>query len=608
MAKADPSIEFEISLDANKAELSGKKAADSLGRLEKALTSGQAKYNALGRAMKDIQKAENVDVGLLAKLAKQQHDVGENLAQMRTRWVGLKDKVSETSPKVEASSKLLASYGKIAGITAVAVAALAAGFLYLGAKIAGSAIDLAKYVISVQDARRAELLHFEALSRVRSVWGLVFEKGQNVQQQIDRVSASSSVSRDQIAGYAESLQKAGVRGQNFADTLEAMSLAATTGSESQVEAIAALARTTVYFGGSTKQVLNDAKARWKDISDRAAMGFGVQLLKLRESAGSLFRSVNIEPFLKAMKRLTELLSLQSQTGQALQQVFGDLFTAIFGQSGQAADKIEVWVKKSVIWLQELTLEILGLIKQAGGIGPAFHQILGKISGAIGDLFINKIAPAIGRMVASAIKAAIFGTADVSAQVKVQAAKPREERSGLWNLISSTNVGGGSSAAVAAAMPQGFRLGENLMKGAAQGVKSATPEAVAAIGESADAMKAKFGQSFDMHSPSRFMARQAINIPLGAAMGVRQGTPVFRESAVQMFRAFPPQPAILPPSPDDIGRVTSQITNNRHGGQVTIQSLTVQAPGPDARQMAESVREALARELEGMGIEMGAAYG
>lgn len=607
MAKADPSIEFEISLDANKAEQSGKKAADSLGRLEKALTAGQAKYNALGRAMKDIQKAENVDVGLLAKLAKQQHDVGNQLAQMRTRWVDLKDKVAATGPKVEMNSKLLAGYGKVAAITAVAVAALAAGFLYLGAKIAGSAIDLAKYVISVQDARRAELLHFEALSRVRSVWGLVFEKGQNVQQQIDRVSASSSVSRAQIAGYAESLQKAGVRGQNFADTLEAMSLAATTGSEAQVEAIAALARTTVYFGGSTKQVLNDAKARWKDISDRAAMGFGVQLLKLRESAGSLFRSVNIEPFLKAMKRLTELLSLQSQTGQALQQVFGDLFTAIFGQSGQAADKIEVWVKKSVIWLQELTLEILGLIRQAGGIGPAFHQILGRISGAIGDLFINKIAPAIGRVVAAAIKAAIFGTTDVSAQVKVQAAKPREERS-WWSFLSSTNVGGGSSAAVAAAMPQGFRLGENLMKGAAHGVKAATPEAVAAIGESADAMKAKFGQSFDMHSPSRFMARQAINIPLGAAVGVRQGIPAFRAAATDMYQAFPPQPAILPPSPDDIGRVTSQITNNRHGGQVTIQQLTVQAPGPDARQMAESVREALARELEGMGIEMGAGYG
>jgi hypothetical protein len=84
------------------------------------------------------------------------------------------------------------------------------------------------------------------------------------------------------------------------------------------------------------------------------------------------------------------------------------------------------------------------------------------------------------------------------------------------------------------------IGFNILKGIGQGIIDGTKWAVDAILGAAGAMKDAFKKALGIKSPSLVFRTQARFVPMGAALGIRDGTPMVRAAARDMAPEPPPR--------------------------------------------------------------------
>lgn len=609
MAGQKESVEFEISLDTSKASSAGKSAATALERLQASLQKSQTKYDELGRAMQKMQMSSSVNIEAWRKLEARHKAAGQQSESLKAKISRVKTEMSNSAAAERRVAQQKAFEAKIAGLKSglAGLAGLlktaALGLVAFGAAAlvaaTGVAVTLTTMALKFGDARWSELLHLEAVSKMYSVWGIVREKGAFVQAAIDKISDSSFQSREKIAGYAEELQKMGLRGQNLTNILEAMTLASTDGDEAAAR-YKSLALQAVYFGSSTAAVLKDAKARYQDLSDKMASGLGVQLRKLKDNVGRLFAGVNIEPFLRGLKQVTQLLSPVSATGKQIQQIFSYIFSNLFGSDiGSAADRIRDFVDNAIGYVLDLLLK-LKAISQAGkgSFSDAVVSWLGDIAGKMYEYFSTNVAPAIIRIGLQLAWTFVKAFTVTIGQLLGRALADIGEFISNAATAGQTAGQGGLAAQQIAAMRES---GANSAQGVADGINANKGAAIEAMGGLAADMKREFDRKLEIHSPSRLFFRESFQVPAGAALGIRAGAPAVRAAVNDTFNVhFPPpaQPFALPaPGPLPIA--------SQSRGNVTVENLTVQAKSDDPQALAESVREALQRELEGTAIQLGA---
>lgn len=362
------------------------KQTDTIAKMENKLGSARKALTAL---MDGGASGKSVSIAAVDKMresiAKLEGDIGKQKGGLGQMMAGLGDAKGAASAQT-ALQEAAAMAGPIAAVTAVVAGlVLALGVLTL---------SLARFSLESANAARTHGIVMTALTGST----LAAEANEDA---IARVADSTALAKGQIQEIGNRLAVAGIDGQRFENTLQTISLAtallgASAGShlEGIIEKSKAIGHFQfndrqlkglgISFGDLAAQLGMTApafKAAMKAgkvsveqgvdaintaISKRFGGGgaammldFNVQVMKLHEHLSGLVKSVNIEPFLAAMKDLLSVFDRNTASGAVMHFMFTKVFDALF--AGVA--KIEPYAKAFFHGMLIATLLVyIGIVK------------------------------------------------------------------------------------------------------------------------------------------------------------------------------------------------------------------------------------------------------
>lgn len=525
---------------------------DRIAAQKATIAGAQAGYLKLGGTLGAIRKQGPIGDGGLGGLAKafaaidvgrqkQGADALKGLANaFREIEAAQKASAAEAAEKrtraiAEASqlaggrvAALANAFGKLRTLSGAAVAggiALAAAILAVGAAAVIATKNMLEYGISVANARRNELLHLEGLAKIRNFWSGFSTTTKNaaatagfLQQQIDAVSGSVAIGRDQVASYADQLYKMGLRGGNLQAALQGVATTAAVQGEAQAQAFAAWAAGANLTGQSVKALAADVKARLGGIAAAQLLSLDVQTRKLHESFAMLFSGIRIEDLLQGLSKITALFSQSTATGRALKAMAEVMLQPIIDAAGNGAPIVKRFFQGMVL----VALDVLiALVRLRNWVRGAFGKDTWKgfdagrvalIAGgaaAMGLAFaLGLVAVAVGLIVAPFV---VLGIA--IAQVITWGAK-------LYDWFQAQNWS---------------QLGSSIVDGIAKGLRGSVSKAWDAIKSLAQGLSDRFASVLGMHSPSRVFAMHGHFIAMGAAVGIDSGRAHAERAAVRLAR-------------------------------------------------------------------------
>lgn len=598
-----------------KEEISGDalKAAKALSDLRDAIKGDKTELAEMQRQMRELKKGTGADlkdamVSLKAKIdakktaiasAKEQYkQMAQAAGVTKTRSDALRAVFQELGKHAQRlpgplgviASRLIQMASKM-GNTRMIVIGLAAGFVGLAAAIGVALGKLLAAGIASQNARRNELLHLEALTKQRNLWGLMPGKASDMQAAIDRVSASVSISRERVSGYATQLYQAGLRGDNLAAALEGSAIKASALGDQAGGAFASWAGDLALTGGNVKRLSEDVKNRFGGIVQKQMKSLEVSQMKMREGFDSLFTGLNIEAFLNALYRVRNLFSQSTESGRALKTIMGVMLKPLLDAVTAGLTYVRRFYKQMVIGALEITIAYLTVRnwfrKTFGGESvDTLKRFFGTIQW--GRTFVYILAAAALAMAAGFVAAtwpilltgaAIWGVITIVQQLY-----------DLWTQIDWKE------------------LGLAILQGIGDGILAGWDWAVSKMKELALALQNTFKDVQLIASPSRVFADLGKELPRGVTQGIKEGSPEAQKSAAEMVStpklgrgalaaATDAQPAATrpPPRAAATGRSVS----------VTIQELHVNAKTEEPKAFALAIRRELENALEGLALEMGA---
>jgi hypothetical protein len=250
-----------------------------LAKLQDSIKADTKALAEMQKTLNQLKKATNPNVEQIGKLEKAMGQVNARIAKSKQQFIaqgglfgknykGAKDLKGKLDDLANAASTLPGPFGgvlstlaRVAGakhLAKVAAFALAGAVIALGVATVASAKHLADFALAAQEARRNELLMFEATTRLPTVMGMAFGLARNnakdLQTAVDQVAASVTIGRDEVAKYAAQLDKMGVRGKNVAPALRAVSMAASGWGEERATQTAAWAAQLALTGGSVDKL------------------------------------------------------------------------------------------------------------------------------------------------------------------------------------------------------------------------------------------------------------------------------------------------------------------------------------------------------------------
>lgn len=556
-------LDDQISSSANAASQALGKLQDSIKKDTKALSDMQA-------AMKRMQSSSVVNISAARELQKKIDAQKEKIAQAQSKFVELGGSFDKTYPKAKrAASGVEALKDKLKELPAMSSMARTALLGFAGSVVAGIGA-LAAFGFASVGARRDELLHLEALTRVRSMWGFARGNATEYQAEIDRVSQSSALGRGKLAEYAEQLHKAGLRGQNFQDALEGMSIMGSTLGDAAAQRFRGIAASAAFAGGSVRALLNDRKARFGDIAAQQAMSVGVQFQKLKENLSGLFDSLNIGPLLAGINQFVGMFNKATTTGRILSDMMGRMFRPFIdgvGHSGNAIENFFYDVLIGALRIENGLLRMRLWFKRTFGDVRIFEGMqrlpwLKAMFVALGVAVVVAIAPFA--LLAAKIALVVAGIA-----VLIEAGQRAYDwfRNASWAEIGTAVIDG---------MIEGLTGGASRVFAKITGIGNGM----------ADALRRALG----IHSPSRVFADLGKQIPAGVEVGINRGSSRMNSAVGEMVDV---------PS-EGGGRRGSSVA-------VSINEVHVHAGHTsEPRELAESFVSQLANALEGLTLQVGAA--
>ncbi|MCH9838259.1 hypothetical protein K0U83_21530 [bacterium] len=377
---------FQLRLD-DGVSATSKSAANALAVLQDSIKKDTKALSEMQSAMRRLQAAGSVDVATFRDLQKRIDTTKKSLADAQTTFIkaggsfsksykkgaekGLKDMASaarDMPGPIGAAARSLESLGGTFGKGSIAmvggvaaIAAVVAGFAMLVGAAAQATAAIARYALAVGDARRNESLHFEAISRMRRGFGMAQRaSSEQVVSAIDSVAASSATSRESIAQFAETLQRGGVRGENFRVALQAAATRAAALGDESGQAFANMARGASRAGVSIRRLADDVQARFGGIAQRRLLSLDVIGGKLRESFAGIFSGLNMEPFLGAMAKIAGYFSQTHVIGRALREVVTALFQPMVDSAENGVPLVKRLLQGLILTIQQVTINILSL--------------------------------------------------------------------------------------------------------------------------------------------------------------------------------------------------------------------------------------------------------
>lgn len=532
----------------------------------KTLAQSQAQYIRMGGTFDRVKRSSSGFKDVLKELQKGMQQTPGPVGQLSGSLSGLMDKLS--------GARLLVVGLTVAFVAAVGAAAAFANKLYESA-------------LAAQDARRNELLHLEALTKMRNMWGIAAGKASEMQSAIDRVSASVSIARGDVAGLADEIYRSGARGKNFDTILEAASIKASALGKAAGSAFAGFAVSVGIAGGSVKRAAQDIKNRFGGVVQQQMKSLQVQTLKQKEAFDSLFSGINIEPLLTAKKRLADFFSQNEASGRALKQLMTLILQPLINMSETGLVAMRRFFKQMLIGGQEIVIAFLTVrlwFKRTFG-GPETESIFGKFFAQLqwGRVFVYILAAAFGALAISVIAAtwpfvlgavAIWGFFEATQQLY-----------DLWREIDWSD------------------LGQAVLDGIVGGLKRGWTALKTTLVETAESMTDWFKSALEISSPSKVFATLGVAIPEGVQVGVKRGTPKAQQAVDNMVTPrLDIKPPVMPPPP---AAAKAAAAGGGRSVSVSISELHVHAAQDTPKGFAESTRRELENILAGLAVQIGA---
>lgn len=621
---ADQTANFAIQLE-DQTSGAAASAAGALKRLGDQIAADKRALSQMQQAMKNLQGGTVVNVQQFRQLQQQIQAKKSALAEAQSSFIALGGTFTKTGVASRSFESRLAELARQSSVlpgplnglitrfhalsVAVGGGGIALGILAIVAALSALVVGttaaiaaLAHYGVAQADARRSELLRIEGLTKVRNWYGLAAGNAVEMQQAIDRVSASSALGRDRIAQYSDQLYRMGLRGENLSAALEGVAIKASTQGEAQADMFAQWAAGAALTGGSVRRLADDVKARLGGIAEKQMLSLTVQAEKLREANAALFSGLNIEPFLKARKAVNDLFSQSTASGRALKQLLTLIVQPLVNAATAAMPIIKRFFQGMILAALDVAIAVLearaAFRRTFGGNDITKGIDLGTVALYAGSI----AAAALGTALAIAAgAAAVFAVPFVLAVKKIL-----EVINTGWLLYQQWQ------------QIDWEGLGTSIWQGIVGGLKAGAQWVVDAVTNIGASASAAFKNALGIHSPSKLFANLGAAIPAGITVGVEQGAPAARRAVAGIVP--PPDastargavsdptagaPRISQPVAPVSRAPSTQAAKAAAGTTVTINELHVHAKSDKPRDLALDVKRILEDVLEGVAIQSGA---
>jgi hypothetical protein len=436
---------------------------------------------------------------------------------------------------------------------------------------------LLRFGLAAANARRSEFLMLEGLTKARNWYGLAAGKASEMQAAIDKVSSSTALGRDQIAGMASELYRANLRGENFNQALEGLAIATAAGGAAQGELFKNMAIGHAFAGASVKKLANDVRARFGKVAAAQMLDLNVQTMKLRENLNMLFSGIGIETFAKAIKIVADLFSQSTASGRALKTILEVLFKPLSAAIEAAAPLAKRFFQGMVLGVQTVMIAVLRLalfFKKTFGGSELLKGLDAQKAALYAGAGVIGLMAGAALLAAAALGAMAAGFGAVAAIAGVVLA-PVFALAKTVQLIRKLGWKGAGSA---------------IVQGIVSGIKSGASWLVDAIKNLAQSGAKAFTDFFEIKSPSKKMARYGKNLAQGAAGGVQAEAPAFKSAVADMTDV-------------PLGGAA----RGGGGNTTTINIGDVYLDGKRATsEQAADFRRMLEKELEGAALQLGSA--
>lgn len=565
-----------------------------------------------------FKRAKSSGSGLqkgMAELQQQTHGLGSSLKSTKPAATGLGNALSELRYQAGAApgafgqmSQLLGRITKGLDGAKLRAIALTAAFLGLAGAAAVAAKSLISAALASQDARRNELLHFEALTKMRNLWGFAAGKASDLQAAVDKVSPSVSIARGKVAQFADQLYRGGLRGKNLEAALEGASIRASALGEASGGAFAGFATSVALAGGSVKRMSEDIKNRFGGVVEAKMKSLEVQTLKQKENFDSLFDGVDIEPMLTALQRLRDIFNVNTAAGVALKGILGTVLEPLMGAATGGLVMLRRFFKQILIGVQEIQIAFLIVrLWFVRTFGPSTTEgPLSRLFGSFqaGRVFVYLLAAAFGALAVSTI-AATWPVLAIAAGVYVLIDI-------FYDLADAATDFGQSFVAGIQLIQEWWdsvdfaELGVSIIDGLIGGLTSQFTKLKQKVVGLADEVTSWFKEKLGIASPSKVFAELGVAIPQGVGQGVDRGAPQAQRAVDQMIAPRLGKPVSEPTGGPGAATNTTTTTQNSKSVSLTIQELNVHAKSDDPADLADAFQRQLEHVLSSLSLQLGGA--
>lgn len=414
--------------------------------------------------------------------------------------------------RIGALVKGLGATGLAGGIAAGAGIIIAASIgivAALGAVVA----KMFEFGLATSDAARTQNIMMEAMTGSA-------ESATALGGSIDRVAKGTTLATDKIRGYAKDLYKAGLRGNELEDALMAASMAAQfdeAGASSFVKQMTAAKAA----GESVSALSAKMKGKFAGPTEKLMLGFTQQLAKAKQNVGRLFTGLAIEPFLKGLATVLELLDESTASGAAFKTLIGTILNPLFAAAGAIAPVVKDVFRGMIVAALQTAIVVLTLRNEL----MAFAGISGSLSwlpsafdaGRYAAYAVLAVLGLIGIALAgiavsiafAMIPFVLFGAIVVGAVLLVVAAVYGLVSAfvGAYDFIAGLDFGG---------------LASDLISGLASGITAGADIVIQAVKSLALSMKGALKGALGISSPSKVFASYGVNTTEGFTHGLEQG--------------------------------------------------------------------------------------
>jgi len=545
MSAAENTATFAIDFDTKGAKAGADGAAGALEKLQAQIKEDTEALARMQKAMRDLQGGTSVNIQAFRNLKSQIEAKKNAIAGATANYTALGGAFKKTKKPVEDNTDAFKTLfermqkgggplgglaGRLQGLRALlagggALVVGAVAFVAALVAIAGAATlaagALLKYGLAAADAYRSERLQLEGMTKVRNWYGITAGKAADLQSAIDNVSGSVSLGRDELIGLERSLYQVGFRGAALENALQGVATATDAAGDAQ----GAFAKQLYIAYGRTaegaKKVSDDIKARFGGVVSAKMLSLTVQTKKLHENFQALFRGLNIESFLQALKNITDLFSQNTASGRALKQLLEIALQPLIDGFTEAGPLAKRFFQGAILAAQNLTIEYynvrLWLKKTFGDV-----SILKGVDGLTLALTAGKIAA----------YAFAGGVALIALSIAIMAAPFVLLGYQIGKFVDSIYSAGKAIKAV-----DWTSLGSALIDGFVNGITNGIGRVVSAVKNVGKAALETLQHALDSHSPSRKGFALGITYPQGAAGGIEKGVPLVRKASENLGAAI-----------------------------------------------------------------------